>query len=110
MRNNPFAELERVDGGLCVKYFVGFQRLPIGGDRPIDHPSASDFETDDKGHAMIPNVGDYVQVLTMGKPDAPAYDGRVRSRLFRYFNNETCGVNFVVEEDDGNGWGKVIKE
>jgi hypothetical protein len=44
----------------------------MGADRPIDHPSASDFEADDKGHAMIPNVGDYVQILTMGKPDAPA--------------------------------------
>jgi hypothetical protein len=92
-----------------MKYHVSFQRLPKGAERPIDHPSASDFETDDKGHAMIPNVGDYVQIIAMGKPEAPAYDGRVRSRLFRYFNDESCGINIVVEED-GDDWGKLVKE
>jgi hypothetical protein len=86
-----------------MKYHVSFQRLPKGAERPIDHPSASDFETDDKGHAMIPNVGDYVEIIAMGKPETPAFDGRVRSRLFRYFNAEICGVHIVVEVNDDDG-------
>jgi hypothetical protein len=93
-----------------MKYHVSFHRMPKGAARPIDHASASDFETDDKGYAMIPNVGDYVQIITIGEPDAPAYDGKVRSRLSRYFNAETCGTNIVVEDATDDDWGKLIKE
>lgn len=89
-----------------MKYYVGFQQMGDNG-RPIDHPSASDFETNSLG--MLPNVGDYVQIIPMGKPDAPTYDGRVKSRLFRYFNNESCAINIVVEDTE-DGWGEVIKE
>jgi hypothetical protein len=92
-----------------MKYYVTFQQLPAGALRPIDHPSASDFETD--GLGMIPNVGDLVHLVTMGKPDAPTYEGRVRSRLFRYFNDQSCGINIVVEDfDNDQEWGKAIKE
>ena len=90
-----------------MKYFVTFQELGKQHDRPVDHPSASDFETD--GLGMIPNVGDYVQIEPVGKPEAPRYSGRVKSRLFRYFNNENCGINIVVQDTDDD-WGLVIKE
>ncbi|KAB2759916.1 hypothetical protein F9K81_00180 [Brucella anthropi] len=90
-----------------MKYYVTFQEFGPNG-RPIDHPSASDFETD--GLGMIPNVGDYVQLVAMSKPDAPQYSGRVKSRLFRYFNDETCGINIVVEDNKNDDWGAVIKE
>ena len=93
-----------------MKYFVSFQILPRGADRPIDHVSASDFETDDKGFGMIPCVGDYVHLIRMKSTDAPTYEGPVRSRLFRYFESESCGINIVVEDDDDSDWGKLIKE
>ncbi len=93
-----------------MKYIVSFQYLPKGADRPIHHPSESDFQTDEKGFGMIPAVGDYAQIIRLGSKDFPAYDGRVRSRLFQYFGKDRCGINIVVEEDDGEGWGKVIKE
>jgi hypothetical protein len=90
-----------------MKYFVSFQFLPKGADRPIDHLSASDFETD--GTALIPNVGDYVQIIRVATAEAPSFDGKVRSRLFRYFERESCGVNIVVAQDEDD-WGKLIKE
>ncbi len=43
-------------------------------------------------------------------PKGADRDGRVRSRLFQYFGKDRCRINIVVEEDDGEGWGKVIKE
>ena len=88
-----------------MKYHVQFQQMGQNG-RPIDHPSASDFETD--GLGVVPNVGDYVELVT-DDPDAPRYSGRVKSRLFRYFNNQTCAINLVVE-DTKDDWGAVIKE
>lgn len=52
-----------------------------------------------------------MQVITLGKPEAPSYEGRVKSRLFRYFNDENCGVNIVVEDtDEPEAWGYAIKE
>ena len=46
--------------------------------------------------------------------DHVTYEGRVRTRLFRYFGSDNCGINIVVEtgvpaEDDVE-WGKHIKE
>ncbi|TAV89302.1 hypothetical protein [Rhizobium leguminosarum] len=91
-----------------MKYYVGFQQMGQHG-RPIDHPSQSDFETDENGFGMIPNVGDYIQLIPMGD-EFPAYSGRVISRLFRYFGKDGCGINIVVEDNPGDDWGKVIKE
>ncbi len=91
-----------------MRYYVSFQEMGKQHGRPIDHMSSSDFETD--GLGMLPNVGDYVQVEPVGKPEAPRFSGRVRSRLFTYFNNESCRVNIVVEDREGDDWGAVIKE
>ncbi|MGU3492924.1 hypothetical protein ACLBXM_02680 [Xanthobacteraceae bacterium A53D] len=94
-----------------MKYLVQFQELAAGSARPTDHPSASDYETDAGGLGALPQVGDYVHIIRMDSQDAPEYEGRVRSRLFRYFKNETCAINIVVDSSgDGAEWGKVIKE
>ncbi len=91
-----------------MKYYVSFQEFNKNIGRPIDHRSASDFATE--GLGMLPNVGDYVQLEPMGAPDAPRYSGRVKSRLFRYFNSESCAINIVVEDNESDDWGTVIKE
>ncbi|TIX70771.1 MAG: hypothetical protein E5V25_09395 [Mesorhizobium sp.] len=90
-----------------MKYHVTFQEMGKQHGRPIDHPSASDFETD--GLGMLPNVGDYVHIEPLGKPEAPRYSGRVKSRLFTYINNDNCGINIVIEDTDDD-WGALIKE
>lgn len=92
---------------LSMKYFVTFQQMGKHG-RPIDHPSAADFEAD--GAAALPNVGDYVQILAFGHEGAPQYSGKVRSRLFRYLGADNCGVNIVIEDADDDDWGALIKE
>lgn len=94
-----------------MKYHVAFQQLSRGALRPTDHPSASDFSAEVGELALIPNVGDLVHIIPMGKPDAPSYNGRVKSRLFRYFNDESCAINIVVEDtDEEEAWGLAVKE
>lgn len=91
-----------------MKYYVSFQELPKGSVRPIDHLSHADHQLTADSHAMIPNVGDYVQLEPVNNPDAPRYSGKVKSRLFRYIG-DTCGVNIIVEENNDD-WGLLIKE
>lgn len=91
-----------------MKYSVTFQQMGQHG-RPIDHPSEADFETDEKGFGMLPNVGDFVQVMASNS-DAPSYSGKVISRLFRYYGEHGCGINIVVEDNPNDDWGKLIKE
>ncbi|MBY5374214.1 hypothetical protein [Rhizobium leguminosarum] len=90
-----------------MKYYVTFQEMGAQHGRPIDHQSSADFESD--GVGLLPNVGDYVEIMPAGNPDAPKYSGRVRSRLFRYVG-DTCRINIVVEDNPKDDWGKVIKE
>lgn len=93
-----------------MRFHVQFQRLAKGALRPTDHPSASDFTVDERQSALIPNVGDYVQIIRLGNADAPTYEGKVRSRLFRFFEAENCGITIVVEDSDSGDWGLLIKE
>ena len=94
-----------------MKYYIDYQYMPKGAARPLDDGEAVAIETD--GAAVIPNVGDYVQVENSLDPDGRvSFSGKVQSRLFRYIragNEVTCGVNIVVAEDDDN-WGLLIKE
>jgi hypothetical protein len=91
-----------------MKYYVQFQEFSPHTGRPIDHSSEADFETSDSG--IIPQVGDYVNILAVKDPKvSPSYSGRVKSRLFTYFGNESCGINIVVEPN-GDDWGALIKE
>lgn len=94
-----------------MKYSIAFQQLSRGAQRPIDHPSASDFSTEAGDQALIPNVGDLVEIIIMDNPDAPTFDGRVKPQLFRCFEDQTCTVNIVVEDtDEDEAWGLAIKE
>ncbi|MCX5578969.1 hypothetical protein [Kaistia terrae] len=93
-----------------MKIYVQFQEFSAKTGRPIDHPSVSDFETTDAGFALIPNVGDFVELVRMGSKDPAAYSGRVKSRLFRYFEQDSCGITIVVENADDADWGALIKE
>lgn len=91
-----------------MKYYVQFQEFGKRHQRPIDHPSEADFETDNSG--MIPSVGDFVQIQALRDPEnSPSFSGRVKSRLFTYIGPGNCGINIVVEDTEDD-WGKVIKE
>lgn len=94
-----------------MKYYIDYQYMPKGATRPLDDGEAVALETE--GAAVIPNVGDYVQIENSMDPEKRvSFSGRVRSRLFRYIragNEVTCGVNIVVAEDDDD-WGLLIKE
>ena len=91
-------------------YFVAFQEMDNLG-HSIDHRSASDFETDDKGFRFILNVGDYVQIDPFGDKDAPRYDRGVSSRLFRYFGSDCCAINIVIKKTTNDDeWDAVIKD
>jgi hypothetical protein len=98
---------------MLVKYTVNFQPLHKGSARPSDDGDASaahEFESREVA-TILPNVGDYVQMLR--HPDREEYvqvEGRVKSRLFTYYGNETCFVNIVVEEVDGKEFAGLIKE
>lgn len=97
-----------------MKYFIDYQYLRKNAARPSDDGQVVGIEVSDAGgFAVIPNVGDYVQVENSADPNGrSSFSGKVRSRLFTYIRGGgqiTCGVNIVVEEDDDD-WGKLIKE
>jgi hypothetical protein len=93
-----------------MKYSVELQYLPKGASRPLDQGSTIDVQTDDQGFAILPAVGDYINVgFGSGDLEGRAeFEGRVATRLFNYMG-DFCGVNIVVEETD-MPWGKLIKE
>lgn len=93
-----------------MKYYVEAQYLPKGAERPIDQGATLDIEVGPDGFALLPAVGDYVDVgIGLGRSEGrPTFSGRVVSRLFRYLGG-TCGVNIVVAETDDD-WGRLIKE
>lgn len=95
-----------------MKYFIDYQYLPKGAERPLDDGAVVDIQFEaDAGSAVIPNVGDYVEIIPMGT-DVTAFSGKVRSRLFRHFvgkDESNCAVNIIVEESDDD-WGKLVKE
>lgn len=94
-----------------MKYFADFQYLPNGAERPQDSGGVIEIETSDEGFFGLPSVGDYVEIHT--GPERASFDGRVKSRLFRYFNlhgEKTCAVNIVVEQADEADWGLLVKE
>jgi hypothetical protein len=89
-----------------VKYGIDYRHLTKGATTMTDNTRQVDVEVDEKQFALIPNVGDYV--------DIPAEDedirnvplrGRVRSRLFHYILGY-CYVTIVVEDFDET-WSKL---
>jgi hypothetical protein len=86
--------------GPKMNYVVKFQYMAKRG-QPVDQPTQSDFSTDDRGFGLIPNVGDYVQIEPIAKSDEAArYAGKVRTRLFTYYDREQCDINIVIMETD----------
>ena len=87
--------------------------MPRSAARPQDDGETVGIEADDRtGTVIIPNVGDFVQIDNSVRGEPISFDGRVRSRLFRYIrtNSEVfCAINIVVEETDDD-WGKLVKE
>lgn len=94
-----------------MKYSYDFQYMARGSARPSDDGEVVGVTVDDTQFAVIPNVGDYVNIVQITKePEYATFTGRVRSRLFTYFGKEHCGINIVVEEVDEAIWGELIKE
>jgi hypothetical protein len=96
-----------------MKYSADYQFTPKGAARPSDDGRVVNIEaTDDRGFALLPNVGDYVNIDNSTNKGPSSFSGKVRSRLFNYIctpSGDFCHVNIVVAEDDDD-WGKLIKE
>lgn len=95
-----------------MKYSFDFQQMHKGAKRPSDDGEIVGVSFDsDSDFALIPSVGDVVQI-----PEAEgrgAVNGVVKSRLFRYMRVRDeifCSVNIVVEDRDDIDWGALIKE
>ena len=97
--------------GEIMKYLIDYQYLPKGAARPRDDGDVVPIEIDGTGYALVPNVGDFVQVVAI-TTGGNSFQGRVKSRLFRHFQTppqNTCAVKIVVEETDDD-WGMLVKE
>ena len=85
-----------------MKYGIDYRLLKKGAERPVDNTTIArpvDVEVDETQFALIPAVGDYVDIE--GETDLrniPVH-GRVRSRCFRHVLGY-CYVTIVVEETD----------
>jgi len=94
-----------------VKYSIDYQQLHKGQKRPSDDGDIVGVTFDsESGFALIPNVGDVVNVPEMG--GRCGVYGVVKSRLFTYLRSGDeiyCGINIVVEEVDIDH-GALIKE
>lgn len=94
-----------------MKYSIDYQQLHKGHKRPSDDGDIVGVCFDsESGFALIPNVGDVVNVPEMDGHSG-VY-GVVKSRLFTYTRsgeNLFCGINIVVEEADIDH-GALIKE
>ena len=89
-----------------MKYGIDYRFLAKGGTTPVDNTQPVDVEVDHEQFALIPNVGDFVDIPgdDPGMRNIPL-KGKVRSRLFRYVMNY-CYITIVVEESDDD-WAKL---
>ncbi len=98
-----------------MEYHIDYQYLPKGHPRPTDDGEFVGIEANDQsGVVVLPNVGDYVSICLADEADKrDNFEGKVRSRLFRYIithKNKYCEVKIVVEQDDSIKWEELIKE
>lgn len=93
-----------------MKYYIEAQYLPKGAVRPLDQGATINVEAGPDGFAIVPAVGDYVNVsIGAGETQGRAeFSGKVVTRLFRYVH-ASCLINIVVAEDDVD-WGRLVKE
>lgn len=89
-----------------MKYGIDYRYLPKGASTPIDNTEPVDVEADDDQFALVPAVGDYVDIPgdDPGMRNVPI-KGKVRSRLYRYVMGY-CYITIVVEETDED-WSKI---
>lgn len=97
-----------------MKYYIDYQYLPTGDRRPRDDGDAVGIEASDQGGLVVlPNTGDYVEVINGSDPQSRvSFAGKVRSRLFQYLHmgqEQVCRVNIVVEETTDD-WKMFSKE
>lgn len=91
-----------------MKYGIDYRFLKKGAARHVDNTTMArpvDVEVDESQFALIPTVGDYVDIQGEEDMRNVAVRGRVRSRCFRYVLGY-CYVTIVVEETDDD-WGLV---
>lgn len=95
-----------------MKYSIDYQQLHKGQIRPSDDGDIVSVSFDSEaGFALIPNVGDVVNIPEM--EGHAGVSGVVKSRLFNYLRSGDqlfCGINIVVEDSDDIDWGALIKE
>ena len=87
-----------------MKYGIDYRVLKKGATKLIDNSTmarAVDVEVDDDQFALIPNVGDYVDMEGEHDMRNIPLHGVVKSRLFRYVMGY-CYITIVVEEDDSD--------
>jgi hypothetical protein len=85
-----------------VKYGIDYRYLPKGAQKTVDNTSYAhpvDVEVDETQFALIPTVGDYVQIEGQTDFRNIPIQGRVKSRFFSYVLGY-CYVTIVVEETD----------
>jgi hypothetical protein len=94
-----------------MKYGLEFQRFNHDTQRPEDIQSSA-YIDNISSSLTIPNVGDFVHLEALGGETSAHFSGQVKSRLFRYFNNETCAINIVVDTNprDEIPWEELVKE
>ena len=90
-----------------MKYGIDYRYLEKGTSTLKDNTRQVDVEVDEKQFALIPNVGDYVDIPAEDERDIREVPlrGRVRTRLFRYVLGY-CYVTIVVEDFD-EAWAKI---
>jgi hypothetical protein len=92
-----------------MKYGIDYRLLAKDGKSLVDNTTmhrAVDVEVDEEQFALIPNVGDFVDIPgdDPGMRNVPL-KGRVRSRLFKYVMNY-CYITIIVEDTDED-WKKL---
>jgi hypothetical protein len=91
-----------------MKYGIDYRLLKKGAARPVDNTTMArpvDCEVDETQFALIPAVGDFVDMEGETDLRNVSVHGRVRSRLFRYVLGY-CYVTIVVEETDDD-WSMI---
>lgn len=89
-----------------MKYGIDFRYLPKDTSAPVDNTFPVDVQVDETQFALIPNVGDFVDVPG-DKSDFRnvPLKGKVLTRLFRYVLGY-CYVTIVVGDVDAD-WSKL---
>lgn len=89
-----------------MKYGIDYRLLPKGATKLVDNTTmhrAVDVEVDEEQFALIPNVGDYIDMPGEADIRHVPILGRVKSRCFNY-KLGYCYVTIVVEESDDCDW------